>query len=226
MKLFLDTANIQEIADAASLGLLDGVTTNPTLVALEGVDFESRVKAISKLVNGPVSAEVISLDYEGMIKEGLAYSKWAKNICVKLPMTPNGLKACRYLRSKGIHVNITLVFSANQALLAAKAGATFVSPFIGRLDDAGQDGMTLIEEITDIYREYEFKTEIIVASVRHPRHVTEAAILGAHICTIPYAIFMKLFQHPLTDIGIQKFLADWEKASKTKGLAKQKSSKK
>lgn len=216
MKLFLDTANIQEISQVAGFGLLDGVTTNPTLVAVEGVDFETRIKAIAKLTFGPVSAEVLSVDYEGMVKEGLRYSKWAKNVYVKLPMTPTGLQACRFLRSKGVNINITLVFSANQALLAAKAGANLVSPFIGRLDDCGQDGMTLVVEIMDIYRAYGFKTEVLVASVRHPRHVTQAALLGAHICTMPYSVFMKLFTHPLTDIGLSKFLSDWKKVAKTK----------
>lgn len=216
MKLFLDTANIQEIKQVADFGLLDGVTTNPTLVSAEGVDFETRIKAIAKLTSGPVSAEVLSVDYEGMVKEGLRYSKWAKNVYVKLPMTPEGLRACRFLRSKGVKINITLVFSANQALLAAKAGANLVSPFIGRLDDCGQDGMTLVSEIMDIYDAYGFKTEVLVASVRHPRHVTEAAQLGAHICTMPHSVFMKLFTHPLTDIGLSKFLSDWKKASKAK----------
>lgn len=216
MKLFLDTANIQEIKQVADFGLLDGVTTNPTLVSAEGVDFEPRIKAIAKLTSGPVSAEVLSVDYEGMVKEGLRYSKWAKNVYVKLPMTPEGLRACRFLRSKGVNINITLVFSANQALLAAKAGANLVSPFIGRLDDCGQDGMTLVSEIMDIYDAYGFKTEVLVASVRHPRHVTEAARLGAHICTMPHSVFMKLFTHPLTDIGLSKFLSDWKKVSKAK----------
>lgn len=224
MKLFLDTANIDEIREIADLGLLDGVTTNPSLVASQGVDFEARIKAIAKLVPGSVSAEVIALDYDGMIKEGMAYTKWAKNIYVKLPMTPNGLKACKYLRSKGIKVNITLIFSANQALLAAKAGANFVSPFIGRLDDIGQDGMALIKEIIDVLGRYHFSTEVLVASVRHPRHVTDAAKLGADICTMPYSIFMKLFQHPLTDSGIEKFLSDWKKvAPVAKSTSKKKS---
>ena len=210
MKLFLDTANIQEIRDIALLGLLDGVTTNPTLVAKEGVSFEKRLKEIASVVSGPVSAEVISLDYEGMIKEGTAYAKWAKNIYVKLPLTEDGLRACRYFSSKGIRTNMTLVFSANQALLAAKAGASLVSPFIGRLDDAGQDGMELVEEILQIYHIYGFATEVLVASVRHPRHITEAAMLGADICTMPYSIFKKLALHPLTDSGIAKFLSDWK----------------
>lgn len=212
MKLFLDTAHVEEIALVASLGLLDGVTTNPTLVAKEGVSFEKRIKEICKLVKGPVSAEVTALDWSDMVREGLKVAAWAKNVYVKLPMTPDGLRACRALSGKGVRVNMTLVFSANQALLAAKAGAAFVSPFIGRLDDAGEDGMRLIEEIMHIYDNYGFETEVLVASVRHPRHVTEAAKLGADICTMPFGVFEKLSKHPLTDKGIDTFLKDWKKA--------------
>lgn len=196
----------------ASWGLLDGVTTNPTLVAREGVSFEKRIKDICKITKGPVSAEVTALDSAGMIREGLKVAKWAKNVYVKLPMTPDGLRACRALTDKGLRVNMTLVFSANQALLAAKAGAALVSPFIGRLDDCGEDGMHLIEEIMHIYDNYGFETEVLVASVRHPRHVTDAARLGADICTMPFSVFEKLAKHPLTDKGIESFLKDWKSA--------------
>lgn len=212
MKLFLDTANLDDIKKYASWGLVDGVTTNPSLVAKEGVSFEKRVKEITKVVKGPVSAEVISTDWKGMVKEGKEYAKWAKNIYVKCPMTPDGLIATQKLSQEDIRVNMTLVFSAAQALLAAKAGAAFVSPFIGRIDDMGQDGMQLIEEITTLYANYEFETKILVASVRSPRQVAEAAMLGADICTIPPAIYEKLVKHPLTDQGLDKFLADWKKA--------------
>ncbi len=226
MKLFLDTANLDEIAKGAELGLLDGVTTNPTLIVKEGLDFETVIKKICKMVSGPVSAEVTAQDAQGMVNEGKRYAKWAKNIYVKLPMTTEGLKACQILSSQGIPVNMTLIFSANQALLAAKAGAAFVSPFIGRLDDAGEDGMKLIEEIVHIYDNYGYETEVLVASVRHPRHVTDAAKLGADICTMPYAIFEKLARHPLTDSGLAKFLEDWSKSQATGAAKGSKSSKK
>lgn len=214
MKLFLDTANIDDIRKYASWGLVDGVTTNPSLIAKEGVSFEKRVKEITKVVKGPVSAEVVSTKAPDMIKEGRGYAKWAKNIYVKCPMTPDGLIATQALSKEGIRVNMTLVFSAAQALLAAKAGAAFVSPFIGRIDDMGQDGMELIEEITTIYSNYKFKTEVLVASIRSPRQVTVAAMLGADICTVPADIYDKLVKHPLTDQGLEKFLSDWEKAKK------------
>jgi transaldolase len=213
MKLFLDTANLEDIKKFAAWGLVDGVTTNPSLIAKEkGVSFEKRVKEITKVIKGPVSAEVFSTDAKGMVAEGKKYAKWAKNIYVKCPCTPEGLIATQALTKVGIRVNMTLVFSANQALLAAKAGAAFVSPFIGRLNDAGQDGMELIEEITVIYDNYEIKTEILVASIRSPRQVEEAAILGADICTIPAAIYEKLVKHPLTDSGLKQFLDDAKKA--------------
>lgn len=212
MKLFLDTANLADIKKYAAWGLVDGVTTNPSLVAKEGVSFEKRVKEITKVISGPVSAEVISQDAKGMVKEGKEYAKWAKNIYVKCPMTANGLIATQELSQEGIRVNMTLVFSAAQALLAAKAGAAFVSPFIGRIDDMGQDGMELIEEIVAIYANYAFPTEVLVASIRSPRQVAEAAILGADICTIPPDIYEKLVKHPLTDQGLEKFLEDWEKS--------------
>lgn len=225
MKLFLDTANLDDIARGVELGLLDGVTTNPSLVAREGKDFETVVKSIAKMVPGPVSAEVVAQDYKSMLVEGRTYAKWAKNIYVKLPMTADGLRACQTLSSEGIPINMTLVFSANQALLAAKAGAAFVSPFIGRLDDIGEHGMGLIEEIMQIYDNYGYETEVLVASIRHPRHVTEAAMLGADICTMPYSVFEKLVKHPLTDSGLVKFQEDWSKAkqpSKSAGKRSQK----
>ncbi len=211
MKLFLDTANLDDIKKYAAWGLVDGVTTNPTLVAKEGVSFEKRVKEICKVVKGSVSAEVTATDLRGMLEEGRAYAKWAKNVYVKCPCTPEGLQATQILSKEGIRVNVTLVFSANQALLAAKSGAAFVSPFIGRLDDAGHDGMEVIREIVTIYQNYGFKTEVLVASVRSPLHVTHAAMLGAHICTMPPDIFARLIGHPLTDAGLKKFLEDWKR---------------
>lgn len=212
MKLFIDTANLDEIKRYQALGVLDGVTTNPTLVSKEGAkDFESHIKAICQIVSGPVSAEVVTTDPMEMIEQGRIYSKWAPNVYVKVPMTPAGLTAVRTLSQEGIKTNVTLVFSVNQALLAAKAGASLVSPFIGRLDDNGQEGMDLIEEIVTMYSNYNFATEVLVASVRHPRHVSQAALIGADIATLPGAIFDKLFQHPLTDIGQEQFLADWSK---------------
>ncbi len=212
MKLFLDTANLDEIARVAEWGLLDGVTTNPSLISKERGSFETIIRKICEMTPGAVSAEVLAPDYEGMLNEGRVYAGWAPNVYVKLPMTLEGLRACRTLSDEGISVNITLVFSANQALLAAKAGAAFVSPFIGRLDDCGEDGMKLIEEIMQIYDAYGFDTEVLVASVRHPRHVTDAAKLGADICTMPFSVFEKLAKHPLTDIGLQKFMEDWSKS--------------
>lgn len=214
MQLFLDTANIDEIKEIAAWGVLDGVTTNPSLVAKEGVSFEKRVKDICKIVKGPVSAEVISIDVKGMLREARIYAKWAKNVVVKLPLTPDGLRAVEILKNEKIKTNVTLCFSANQALLAAKAGATFVSPFIGRLDDEGERGMTVVEEIVRVFKNYSFKTKVLVASVREPRQVTEAALAGADITTMPYAIFEKLVKHPLTDAGIKRFLDDWKKSQK------------
>ncbi len=214
MKLFLDTANINEIKEIASWGVLDGITTNPTLLSKEGTSLENRVKEICKIVNGPVSAEVLSTDLAGMLKEGRAYSKWAKNVVVKIPMTSEGLKAVKILKEEKIKTNVTLCFSANQAILAAKAGANFVSPFIGRLDDEGERGMTLVEEIVKIFENYWFDTEVLVASVREPRQVTEAAMAGADIATVPFTVFQKLIRHPLTDIGLKKFLEDSKKIPK------------
>jgi transaldolase len=212
MKLFIDTANIEEIKSANSMGLLDGVTTNPSLVAREKKPFKELILEICELVNGPVSAEVISLEPEGMIKEARKLSKLHKNIVCKIPMTKEGMEAVKALEEDGVRCNVTLVFSPLQALLAAKAGASFVSPFIGRLDDIGHNGMDLVEQMVTIYDNYEFTTEIIVASVRHPIHVVQAALLGADISTVPYRVLEQFAKHPLTDIGIQRFLADWEKA--------------
>lgn len=214
MKIFIDTANIDEIKAANEWGIIDGVTTNPTLVAKEGKDFKSMVNQILSIVDGPISVEVISTESEGMVIEALEMSKWSKNIVIKIPMIPEGLKAVKILNEKGIKTNVTLVFSVNQALLAAKAGATYVSPFIGRLDDIGHEGMQIIRELVQIYKLYDFKTEIIVASVRHPLHVVESAKIGAHVATIPYSVIEKMFKHPLTDIGLEKFLKDWKKVQK------------
>jgi transaldolase len=211
MKIFIDTANIKEIKTANDWGVIDGVTTNPTLVAKEGKDFESLINEILGIVDGPISVEVISTDSEGMVKEAFEMSKWSKNVVVKIPMIPEGLKTVKILNENGVKTNMTLVFSVNQALLAAKAGATYVSPFIGRLDDVGHDGMQIIRDLVQIYKIYDFKTEIIVASVRHPLHVIESAKIGAHIATIPFGVIEKMFKHPLTDIGLEKFLKDWGK---------------
>jgi transaldolase len=211
MKLFLDTGNLSEIREAASWGVLDGVTTNPTLVAKEGdVDFKALIHEITSLVPGPVSAETVSLDAEGMMREAREFAAWAPNVYVKVPLTIEGLKAVKMCKAEGIHTNVTLCFSANQALLAAKAGASLISPFIGRIDDEGWEGMSLIEEIVQIYANYDFDTEILVASVRHPVHVTQAAKLGADICTMPFKVLKQMYHHPLTDIGIERFLKDWE----------------
>jgi len=213
MKIFIDTANIEEIKTANEWGVIDGVTTNPTLVAKEGKDFKSIVDQILSIVDGPISVEVISTDSKGMVKEALDMSKWSKNIVIKIPMIPEGLKAVKILKEKGIKTNVTLVFSVNQAILAAKSGATYVSPFIGRLDDIGHDGMQIIRDLVQIYKneKYGFKTEIIVASVRHPLHVVDSAKIGAHVATIPFSVIEKMFKHPLTDIGLEKFLKDWKK---------------
>lgn len=212
MKFFVDTADIKEIRELAATGMLDGVTTNPTLIAKSGRDFFEVLKEICTAVRGPVSAEVTALDAPGMIKEGEKLARVADNVTIKLPMTWEGLKACRHFTGKNIKVNVTLCFSAEQALLAAKAGATFVSPFVGRLDDIGQDGMALIADICQIYRQYDYlETEVLVASVRSPAHVTAAAKLGAHVATIPPNILKQLIHHPLTDKGLEAFLADWQK---------------
>lgn len=212
MKFFVDTADIHEIRELAETGMLDGVTTNPTLIARSGRDFFDVCKEICTVVSGPVSAEVTALDAAGMIKEGEKLARIADNITIKVPMTWDGLKACRHFTNKNIMVNVTLCFSAEQALLAAKAGATFVSPFIGRLDDIGQDGMRLIADICQIYRQYpNLKTEVLAASIRSAAHITEAAKLGAHVATIPPKVLRDLIKHPLTDKGLEMFLADWQK---------------
>ena len=210
MKLFIDTANVAHIKEANEWGVICGVTTNPSLIAKEGRDFKEVVKEITSIVDGPISAEVISLEADGMIEEAKDLATIHKNIVIKIPMTLEGLKATKALTALGIKTNVTLVFSAPQALLAARAGATYVSPFIGRLDDLGQDGMNLIEEIVDIFDLHDIQTEIIAASVRHPIHVVQAARMGAHIATIPHATFVQMCQHPLTDSGIERFLKDWE----------------
>jgi transaldolase len=210
MKFFVDTAEISEIKELNAYGLIDGVTTNPTLIAKSGRKFQEVIAEICAEVNGPVSAEVASIDYESMVREGEILSKIAKNVCIKLPLTMDGIKACRYFSNKGIQTNVTLCFSAAQAILVAKAGATFVSPFVGRLDDIGQDGLNLIGEICEIYDNYEnFKTQVLVASVRNPIHIVESAKLGAHVATIPAKVIKQLAQHPLTDKGIETFIKDW-----------------
>ena len=213
MKIFIDSADVADIREAASLGMVDGVTTNPSLVAKTGRSFKEIITEICDLVDGPVSAEVTAVDAKGMVEEGTEYAAWADNVVIKVPLTREGLKACKQLSSDGIGVNVTLCFSANQALLAAKAGATFISPFIGRLDDIGHDGMQLIEDICTIYDHYDhLDTEVLVASVRHPRHVTEAAKLGADVATIPFPVLDKMLHHPKTDSGLERFLKDWENA--------------
>jgi transaldolase len=216
MKFFIDTANVDEIREAATLGVLDGVTTNPTLLSREAGrgTFRDTLKKICAIVPGPVSAEVVALDAEGMVKEGKELCKIADNIIIKVPCIREGVKALGMFKSEGIHTNATLNFSANQALLVAKAGATYVSPFVGRIDDVGNPGMELVREIVTIYENYDFETQIIVSSVRHAQHVYEAALMGAHVCTIPFKVIEQLIKHPLTDVGIEKFLADWDKVDK------------
>ncbi|MCJ2556326.1 MAG: fructose-6-phosphate aldolase [Candidatus Thermoplasmatota archaeon] len=214
MKIFLDTANVEHIREANSWGVVDGVTTNPTLIAREGRNFEEVVREICEIVDGPISAEVVSEDAEGMVKEARELSKIHKNVVIKIPMTPEGLKATRVLKDEDIKTNVTLVFSSNQVLLAAKAGATYVSPFIGRLDDQGQVGMEVIRETVTILETYDFDTQVIVASVRHPIHVLESALAGAHIATVPFDVLKKMARHSLTDVGIRKFLEDYKKIPK------------
>jgi len=214
MKFFIDTADVNEIREAHALGLVDGVTTNPSLIAKSGRKFKDVIKEIVSIVDGPISAEVIALDAPGMIKEGKELAKIHKNIVVKLPMTPEGLKACKALTDKGIKTNVTLIFTSMQALLAAKAGASYVSPFVGRLDDISQDGMGIIEEIRAIFDNYGYSSEIIVASIRNPIHVLNSALIGADVATIPYSVMLQLSKHPLTDAGIKKFLEDWQNVPK------------
>lgn len=215
MKFFLDTANLKEISDAAKLGIADGVTTNPSLIAKEGdVDFKEHIAAICKIVSGPVSAEVTSEDTEGMLREGREYAKIASNVVIKCPLTRSGLTATHQLDSEGIAVNVTLCFSAAQAILAAKAGASFISPFIGRLDDIGENGLVLLSDIVEIYRNYNWKTQVLAASIRHPIHAIEAARMGADIATMPFKVIDQMFNHPLTDKGQAQFLADWRKSGR------------
>jgi transaldolase len=211
MKFFIDTASVSEIGEAAALGLLDGVTTNPSLLAKEPGEPRAILREITKLVDGPVSAEVTATDHDGMVAQGLELRKIAENVVVKIPMTLDGLRALRTLSGQGVPTNCTLIFSATQALMAAKAGATYASPFVGRLDDVGAEGMQLIEQICTIYRNYDYDTQVLVASVRHPIHVVQAALLGADVVTMPAKVIQQLAAHPLTDIGLERFLADWEK---------------
>jgi len=214
MKIFLDTANLESIRKFNDMGLLDGITTNPSLMSKEGGNPKDGMAEITKIIQGDVSLEVLSTDYSGMVEEGRKLRNYGKNVVVKVPMTPDGLKACKILTSENIPVNVTLIFSSNQAVLAAKAGAKYVSPFIGRLDDIGHDGMQLIKEIKTIFSNYDFKTQILVASVRHPLHVIEAAKIGADVVTLPPAVLDKMLGHPLTEIGLKNFLSDWEKLKK------------
>jgi transaldolase len=214
MQFFLDTANLEEIKKYSTLGVVDGVTTNPSLIAKEGVSMEQRIREICEVVKGPVNTEVIATDYEGMLADARRYVTWADNIYVKVPMTMDGIRACKTLSQEGIKVNVTLVFTVNQALLAAKAGAALVSPFVGRLDDISENGMGLVEEMVTVFGNYGFESKVLAASIRHPEHVTEAALAGADIATIPAAVMEMLFKHPLTDKGISTFLADWEKVKK------------
>jgi transaldolase len=215
MKFFIDTASLNEIREAASYGFADGVTTNPSLIAKEGnVDFKQHIAAICEIVQGPVSAEVTSTDVEGMVREGREYAKIAPNVVIKCPLTREGLKATKVLSNEGTQVNVTLCFSAAQAILAAKAGASFISPFLGRLDDVGENGLVLLQDIVDIYRNYEWKTQVLAASIRSPIHVIEAARMGADIATMPFKVIEQLFNHPLTDKGQAQFLADWHKSGR------------
>lgn len=220
MKLFLDTANVDEIKEINAWGVLDGITTNPTLVVKEKVDFKSRVIEICKIVDGPVSAEVTTTDPKEMIAQGRDIAKWAPNVMVKVPLTPAGLEACTALSREGIKVNVTLCFSVNQAILAARAGATFVSPFVGRLDDINQDGIELIEQIVEVFHIHGYETEVLSASIRHPVHVTQSALAGADIATMPYKVFKMLVSHPLTEQGLEKFMADWKGAQQSLAGAK------
>ncbi len=218
MKFFLDTANLDEIRQAAALGVLDGITTNPTLVAKEKRPFREHILEICEIVkNGVVNAEVVSTDTEGMVREGRELASWHPNIVVKVPMTPDGVRAMNVLTREGIRINVTLVFSPTQALIVAKAGAYFVSPFLGRLDDISEDGLQLVRDILQIYRAYNFETQVLAASLRHPMHVVEVAKMGAHIGTMPFKVFEQLFKHPLTDRGLEGFLKDWEKAREVLG---------
>jgi transaldolase len=216
MKLFIDTGNLKEIENLVPLGIIDGITTNPSLLAKEGGDYRAILKKICQIVQGPTSAEVVATDAEGMVREGRDLATIDEHIVIKVPFTKEGVKACRTLAAEGKRVNVTLVFSATQALIAAKVGATYVSPFVGRLDDIATSGMSLVGEIVEIFENYQYGTEVLVASVRHPIHVVEAARMGADICTCPAAVIESMFRHPLTDIGLERFLKDWEKAQAVK----------
>jgi transaldolase len=211
MKFFVDTAEVNEIREAQSMGILDGVTTNPSLIAKAGKPFKDTILEICSIVDGPVSVEVTALDCGGMIKQAHEYAQWHKNVVVKLPTTKDGVKACKSLTGEGIKTNLTLCFSPTQALLVAKAGATYVSPFVGRLDDISEDGMALIEQIVQIYNNYDYQTQVLAASIRHPIHVVQSALAGAHVATIPFKVLDQMFKHPLTDKGLDAFLADWKK---------------
>ncbi len=214
MKLFIDTADIKEIEQAVDWGIISGATTNPSLVSTQGkVDFKSHIQRICELVQGPVSAEVISLDAENMLKEAREIATWSPHVVIKIPMTSEGIKAAKVLSREGIKTNVTLVFSPNQALLAANAGATYISPFVGRLDDAGHDGMAVVAEIVQIFRQYNYSTQVLAASIRHPLHCVSAAKIGADVATVPFKVLKQMFQHPLTDAGIARFLADWKKVT-------------
>jgi transaldolase len=215
MKFFLDTANIDEIRNAAEYGLIDGVTTNPSLVSKEGRDFKDILMEITRIVDGPISAEVLSTDAEGILREAYELAKLHRNIVIKIPMIKEGMKALKQLSKDGIRTNVTLVFNCNQALIAAKLGATYVSPFVGRFDDVSEVGMSLIADLVQIFSNYDFRTEILVASCRNPLHIREAALLGAHVATMPYKVLEQLLKHPLTDIGLERFLQDWKNAQKT-----------
>ena len=214
MKFFIDTANLTEIREAVAMGILDGVTTNPSLIAKEGKNFKETILEICSIVNGPVSVEVVATDAPGMLKEAHDYATWHKNVVVKLPTIKEGLKACKTLAGEGIRTNLTLCFSPNQALMVAKAGATYVSPFVGRLDDISHVGMDLVRQIVQIYKNYDYKTQVLAASLRHPLHVVDAALAGAHVATIPFKVLDQMIKHPLTDRGLEQFLKDWEKAKK------------
>ncbi len=215
MKFFVDTAEVAEIRELDDLGLVDGVTTNPSLIAKSGRDMVETIREICDMVRGPVSAEVTATDFDGMMKEAAKLSAIAQNVAIKVPLTEPGIKACKALSDDGVDVNVTLCFSAAQAILAAKAGAAFISPFVGRLDDIGQDGMALIQDICDIYAQYDYPTEVLVASVRHPIHVVEAAKMGADVATVPPKVLKQMFKHPLTDKGLEAFLADWKKTGQS-----------
>jgi transaldolase len=215
MQFFLDTADLKEIKQGLEWGMVDGITSNPSLIAKEGKNYLDAVKEIAELVPGPVSGEVLATDYDTMLEQAHKLAALAKNVVIKVPLTPDGLRACRALRGEGTRVNVTLCFSASQALLAAKAGATYISPFIGRLDDVSTDGMQLIEQVVTIYRNYDFETQVLVASARHPLHIVQSALLGADVVTMPFKVMEQLYKHPLTDVGLEKFISDWKKTGRS-----------